>query len=57
MGHFQLDKIRKEIPDEYLDKKNKIERLDIILLNDYLNRYTEKLSRGSSFNPKENNLT
>lgn len=28
-------------------------RLDMCMLNDYLNRYTEKLSRGNAFNSAE----
>lgn len=46
-GHFQLNKFRSEIPEEYCDKSKDLSRLDIILLNDYLNKYTEKLARNS----------
>lgn len=38
------------IPAEYLTTTNDTERLNLVMLNDYLNGYTEKLSRG---NPKE----
>ena len=36
-----------------LEKTKDMGRLDMCMLNNYLNRYTEKLSRGNSFNPNE----
>jgi len=45
--------MRTVIPDEYLAKTKDMTRLDICMLNDYLNRYTEKLTRGNSFDPNE----
>jgi hypothetical protein len=36
-----------------LEKTKDLSRLDICMLNNYLNRYTEKLSRGNTFNPNE----
>lgn len=47
-GHSQLNKFRKFIPEDYMEKTKDLARLDICLLNDYLNKYTEKLSRGTS---------
>ena len=38
------------IPAKYLETTNDTERLNLCMLNDYLNGYTEKLSRG---NPKD----
>ena len=38
------------IPAEYLETTKDTERLNLCMLNDYLNGYTEKLSRG---NPKD----
>ena len=49
-GHFKLNKKRMIIPAEYLETTNDTERLNLCMLNDYLNGYTEKLSRG---NPKD----
>lgn len=49
-GHFKLNKKRMVIPGEYLETTNNTERLNLCMLNDYLNGYTEKLSRA---NPKE----
>ena len=52
-GHFKLEKIRSVIPDEYLEKTKDFDRIQVCMLNDYLNKYTEKLSRGNAFDPKE----
>jgi cellobiose-specific phosphotransferase system component IIA len=49
-GHFKLNKKRMIIPSEYLTTTNDTERLNLCMLNDYMNGYTEKLSRG---NPKD----
>lgn len=52
-GHFQLNKFRSQLPEEYTDKTKDLSRLDICLLNDYLNKYTEKLARGNGHNSKD----
>ena len=36
-----------------LEETRDLGRLDMCMLNNYLNRYTEKLSRGDSHNPNQ----
>lgn len=45
-GHYQLNKRRTHIQPEDLRCTNEIELINLNALNDYLNGYTEKLSRG-----------
>jgi hypothetical protein len=52
-GHFKLNKKRMIIPAEYLTTTNDTERLNLCMLNDYLNGYTEKLSRGNAKDASE----
>lgn len=52
-GHFKLQKKRTVIPKEYLQQTTDVDKLNLCMLNDYLNGYTEKLSRGNPFDPSE----
>ena len=45
-GHYQLNKRRTHIRPEDLGCTNEIDLMNLHALNDYLNGYTEKLSRG-----------
>lgn len=37
MGHTELAKARKQIPINYIKKNNDFDRINLNLLNDYLN--------------------
>lgn len=50
-GHFKLQMRCKLIPPEYRDCTNDYELLTLCGLNDYLNGYTEKLSRANTKEP------
>ena len=52
-GHFDLHNKRTTIPQEYLEKTANAQRLDLCMLNDYLNGYTEKMSRANPQYPSE----
>lgn len=52
-GHFKLTQLRTMVPEKYLQQTNNEERLNLCLLNDYLNGYSFKLSRGNAFDPSE----
>lgn len=51
--------MREEIPEEYFDKTAHLgkyeahDRMNLCMLNDYLNGYTSKLSRGNPKDPSE----
>lgn len=45
--------MRTKIPEEYLERTKDNQRLNLCMLNDYLNGYTDKLSRGNPFDPSE----
>ena len=46
-----LKKKRTIVPLEYLTQSTDTEKINLIMLNDYLNGYTEKLSRGNTKEP------
>lgn len=47
-GHFKLNKARQLIPDELLRKTGDVSRIDMQMLNEYLNTYSDKLCRARS---------
>jgi hypothetical protein len=54
LSHHKLASIRKVIPKEYLQKgglPNDYDRINLTLLNEYLNKYAEKISRANAINP------
>ena len=57
MSHFHLATVRKVIPREFLHQNSSgsgdYDRINLSLLNEYLNKYSEKLSRSNAFNPSE----
>ncbi|TNV74229.1 hypothetical protein FGO68_gene8510 [Halteria grandinella] len=58
ISHYKLASVRKLIPKEFLMPSNNqgsgdYDRINLTLLNEYLNKYSEKLSRSNAFNPSE----
>lgn len=55
ISHSHLASVRKLVPQEFLSQSSAggsdYDRINITLLNEYLNRYAEKLSRAGSNNP------
>ncbi len=55
ISHYKLASVRKMIPKEFLSSTSQgsgdYDRINITLLNEYLNKYSEKLSRSNAFNP------
>lgn len=48
LSHYQLANIRKYIPKEYVQNSLDLDRINVTMLNEYLNKYAEKLSRGNA---------
>jgi hypothetical protein len=44
-GHAELRQVRNKIQNEYIGKTKDTERINICMLNEYLNKYSEKLCR------------
>ncbi|CDW73450.1 UNKNOWN [Stylonychia lemnae] len=53
LSHCQLTNIRKLIPKEYIRSSQDFDRINVTMLNEYLNKYSEKLSRGNAQDPYE----
>eukprot|EP00347_Sterkiella_histriomuscorum_P019442 403341614 len=53
LAHCQLINFRKVIPKEYLKRTQDFDRINVTMLNEYLNKYAEKLSRGNGQDPFE----
>ena len=57
ISHFHLANVRKIVPKEFLQSSAQgskdYDRISLTLLNEYLNRYSEKLSRSSTQNPAQ----
>ena len=52
-SHFYLGKTRSQIPRTYLDKTNNLDRINLNMLNDYLNLYNKRLARAVDSKPNE----
>lgn len=48
LGYYQLDQIRKAVPLAFVEKTQNYDKLNLTMLNTYLNKYCEKLSLKSS---------
>ena len=53
LSHTQLAEIRKFIPREFIQQgsTNDYDRINLTLLNEYLNKYAEKICRATTLNP------
>lgn len=53
LSHQQLTNFRRLIPKQYLQRSLDYDRINVTMLNEYLNKYAEKLSRGNAQDPYE----